>query len=617
MAPDTEIWDTYATLKILARDDVTMTCVGKALSRANARCRWVLSAETVTEMHIALEELSKHPPAQAIPRLRELARLGLCEARHEYQVDYVVAEWSKLIRCVELRMELESERKERRRLERLFVGNSEGYEGLEEDDDDDGGSDDNGGNSSSGENGQYSDEISDRYLLQALEEAEREQRSYQYSPSIPNSDEVFSTPTAPFSEYQPSVSINPPSTPPATPPEYVTDTAKTQTLEETIRSLQRQFDAATRNLALQPRHDSVRSHIANIPIVKNQRRERDRSLRHTSIVSERETNGSSEASSIIGIGSQARNIPAEKHSHQDALTREFFLSGRGNNQSSEPGVSRDSMPRGQSSVQQIKTEHGQRTRLSGSDVERRQLEKKKSHLSTYVASLQKQLSDETVKSDTLSTNLRTIEQDLSSLSAEVEYLRSEIAAWESRHEDAEVEYTIAKAELNGVIASCRKEAEQLKAKLERQGKANLEQAAVIEDCACRMTTLEVGQAEIGRVLGAVQHSQTVDDAAALGVPTLDPESGRTPTTSHKIEQTPDSIAAGPEQTSQGSQTQPCDEVTGMLDRISHLEAQQTASMRSVLGRKMKTLARHAHVGDWAARGRSWKGGVEKVVLQQS
>ncbi|KAE9363810.1 hypothetical protein N431DRAFT_431995 [Stipitochalara longipes BDJ] len=131
MAPIT--WDAYRTLNITSRDSHGMSCVGD--NRFGQRCRWDIPGKKFSQICSILDGFETEAPAKAVPALRHLAELSLCEQFHQNQVLQKREEWKIAIQEAtkfyengkdlkeknrELKRMLKEEREEREDLEREF-----------------------------------------------------------------------------------------------------------------------------------------------------------------------------------------------------------------------------------------------------------------------------------------------------------------------------------------------------------------------------------------------------------------------------------------------------------------------------------------------------------------
>jgi hypothetical protein len=97
MAP--QIWDPDKTLNIDAFDNDDMFCVGVAVSRGNARCRWRITGDRHNKVCSILNEMGTKPPTEisGSKLLSRLAKLSLCEEQHQHQNRDVLERWDDLI----------------------------------------------------------------------------------------------------------------------------------------------------------------------------------------------------------------------------------------------------------------------------------------------------------------------------------------------------------------------------------------------------------------------------------------------------------------------------------------------------------------------------------------
>jgi chromosome segregation ATPase len=139
MAP--QIWNPDKTLNINAWDNNEMFCVGVAVSRGNARCRWRISGERHDKVCLILDEMGRRPPREisGSKLLSRLAKLSLCVEQHRRQEPDVLERWEDMIEDVaeqyeeieelkrtnrQLETKLAKERQERKQLERLLAEKS-------------------------------------------------------------------------------------------------------------------------------------------------------------------------------------------------------------------------------------------------------------------------------------------------------------------------------------------------------------------------------------------------------------------------------------------------------------------------------------------------------------
>jgi hypothetical protein len=100
MAP--QIWDPDRTLNINAFDNGDMFYVGVAVTRGNARCRWRIASDRHNKVCLILQEMGTKPPTEIFGSklLSRLAKLSLCEERHQYQNRDILKRWEDLIEDV-------------------------------------------------------------------------------------------------------------------------------------------------------------------------------------------------------------------------------------------------------------------------------------------------------------------------------------------------------------------------------------------------------------------------------------------------------------------------------------------------------------------------------------
>ena len=142
MEPQTQIWNPDKRLNINAFANNDMFCVGMAVTRGNARCRWRITGDQHSKVCALLDKIGKEEPMEMFNSndLLRLAKLSLCEERHQYQMYDIVGRWNNVIqniteeyteikeieevkelktRNLELRTNLTKEREERQQLEAL------------------------------------------------------------------------------------------------------------------------------------------------------------------------------------------------------------------------------------------------------------------------------------------------------------------------------------------------------------------------------------------------------------------------------------------------------------------------------------------------------------------
>jgi chromosome segregation ATPase len=119
-----QIWNPDKTLNINALDNNEMFCVGVAVSRGNARCRWRISGVRHDKVCLILDEIGRRPPTE-IPGsklLSRLARLSLCEEQHRHQEPDVLERWEDMIEDVARQYEeIEELKKTNRQLKAKLV----------------------------------------------------------------------------------------------------------------------------------------------------------------------------------------------------------------------------------------------------------------------------------------------------------------------------------------------------------------------------------------------------------------------------------------------------------------------------------------------------------------
>src|SRR5579871_4337167 len=136
-----QIWNPDKTLNINAWDNNEMFCVGVAVSRGNARCRWRISGERHSKVCSIIDEMGRRPPTEisGSKLLSRLAKLSLCVEQHRCQEPHVLERWEDMIEDVadqfeeieglkrinrQLEAKLVKERQERELLERLLMEQS-------------------------------------------------------------------------------------------------------------------------------------------------------------------------------------------------------------------------------------------------------------------------------------------------------------------------------------------------------------------------------------------------------------------------------------------------------------------------------------------------------------
>ena len=136
-----QIWDPDTVLNINTYTNRDMFCVGVAVSRGNARCRWRITGEQRSKVCSILDEMSTQPPTEIFGSklLSRLAKLSLCEEQHRYQHPDILERWDDIIGGVadqyeemdelknrnrQLKSKLAKERAEREKLRTLLTKES-------------------------------------------------------------------------------------------------------------------------------------------------------------------------------------------------------------------------------------------------------------------------------------------------------------------------------------------------------------------------------------------------------------------------------------------------------------------------------------------------------------
>lgn len=387
-------------------------------------------------MHSFLKDIERRPPGDAISRLRELARLGLCATNHEYQVDKTAARFRDRVSVVikdfkitELRMQLERERRERMRLERLFVGEDEGY--VDGDDE----TNDNGALSMG--------EISDQAFREILESAE--QPNPDYHSSIPGSEEECGSLQEDFSEKPHQLSEAPANDLTEKDREH-----RTRAFEETISGLQVNFRDASRRLSRGQASMSRSSSVYSA-----------RGSRH-----------------LTGLQTRLTNELYQAKQHRDEIRSQYDL------------------------LQQDIVSEQQRGDVLEQDISTT----KSSHsgLLGRVSIIHDAVADGMEQTDKLDSKIEEVKRNQSDISTEIEGLRLEVVAGQERQDELEIEYTEAEAEINGSIASCRMEIEQLRRKLDRNERLGIDQSETIDKLTERVARLEKNEPTVQDSLQIVQ-----------------------------------------------------------------------------------------------------------------
>jgi chromosome segregation ATPase len=101
-----------------------MFCVGVAVSRGNARCRWRITGDEHRDVCSILEEMGTKPPKDIYGSklLSRLAELSLCVEQHQHQHGDILERWNEVIADVAVRYEeMERLRRRIRELEAMLV----------------------------------------------------------------------------------------------------------------------------------------------------------------------------------------------------------------------------------------------------------------------------------------------------------------------------------------------------------------------------------------------------------------------------------------------------------------------------------------------------------------
>ncbi|MCJ1250136.1 Myosin-3 [Trapelia coarctata] len=128
-----QLWDPDKTLNIDAGNQY-MFCVGLAVSRGNARCRWRITGSRLSKVCKILDEMGTKPPMEICESrlLSRLAELSLCEEQHQHQRLDVLERWEGMIADVAVQYEkIEKLRKQVRTANRLLGKEREEREELQ------------------------------------------------------------------------------------------------------------------------------------------------------------------------------------------------------------------------------------------------------------------------------------------------------------------------------------------------------------------------------------------------------------------------------------------------------------------------------------------------------
>ncbi|KAK4236184.1 hypothetical protein C8A03DRAFT_35943 [Achaetomium macrosporum] len=92
-------WDPGNLLQITEPDrEFEIQCVGRAVSKFNARCRWTKSGDDAAAIRSRVRQLAANPPSEATQQdLESLARLCVCEGFHSNQWLQVARRWKSVV----------------------------------------------------------------------------------------------------------------------------------------------------------------------------------------------------------------------------------------------------------------------------------------------------------------------------------------------------------------------------------------------------------------------------------------------------------------------------------------------------------------------------------------
>ena len=144
-----QIWNPDEILGIHIQSRYTF-CVGAAVTRGNARCRWQIIDDRLEQVRKILDEMGRISPSEisGSQLLSRLAQLSLCEEWHQYQQFDVLRRWNRVISDVSgqyeqmdklhrvvrgLDKQLVIEREEREQLQKLIAAQSTKNETRESD----------------------------------------------------------------------------------------------------------------------------------------------------------------------------------------------------------------------------------------------------------------------------------------------------------------------------------------------------------------------------------------------------------------------------------------------------------------------------------------------------
>lgn len=112
------------------------------------------------------------------------------------------------------------------------------------------------------------------------------------------------------------------------------------------------------------------------------------------------------------------------------------------------------------------------------------------------------------QTDKLDSKIEEVKRNQSDISTEIEGLRLEVVAGQERQDELEIVRTEAEADINGSIAICKMEIEQLRRRLERNERLGVGQSETIAELTERVARLENHQPA---VQGSVQIVQQLDE----------------------------------------------------------------------------------------------------------
>ncbi|KAK1974614.1 hypothetical protein LZ30DRAFT_827350 [Colletotrichum cereale] len=117
-------WDPANLLQIVGQErHAEIRCVGRAMSRGGARCRWTVDYERRIQIEAKLEQMAGETPADITTgELRDLAELCLCRDWHSHQQEDTVRHWRGVVlRAAEIHgtMKAELSREQNRKITKL------------------------------------------------------------------------------------------------------------------------------------------------------------------------------------------------------------------------------------------------------------------------------------------------------------------------------------------------------------------------------------------------------------------------------------------------------------------------------------------------------------------